>query len=249
MNANGQETTSESFIGNLNPFRYRGYYYDTDTGFYYLNSRYYDPQVKRFINADDISYLGANGDMQGFNLYAYCSNNPVMYVDPSGEVSEILITMCFLVAISTLICTYLDCAGIDETDSIHDEVYKKDDNAGFTERDLYYDVEVDEFMNTVSGIDAEFGVVKGVIDTDDITTTSKILSVESSIKGLGNVVGFGVGAYIASLQSEIKFDAFGRKITLGGRVNCGVGATAMVGMRTEIGFSNGIGASFFLDID
>ena len=77
-------------IGNINPFRYRGYYYDTETGLYYLNSRYYDPQVKRFINADDISYLGANGDMQGFNLYAYCSNNPVNMYDFDGRCSRFL---------------------------------------------------------------------------------------------------------------------------------------------------------------
>ncbi|MBQ7789008.1 MAG: RHS repeat-associated core domain-containing protein [Clostridia bacterium] len=51
----------------------------------YLNSRYYDPKVGRFINADDIGYLGANGDLQAFNLFAYCSNNPVMYVDNEGD--------------------------------------------------------------------------------------------------------------------------------------------------------------------
>ena len=67
------------------PFRYRGYYYDTKTGFYYLNSRYYDPSIGRFINADGLSYLGANGDLNGYNLYAYCSNNPVMFVDPNGN--------------------------------------------------------------------------------------------------------------------------------------------------------------------
>ena len=72
-------------IATLNPFRYRSYYYDEEIGLYYLNTRYYDPQVGRFINADDISYLGANGDLQDFNLYAYCSNNPVMGVDPNGE--------------------------------------------------------------------------------------------------------------------------------------------------------------------
>ncbi len=68
-----------------NPFRYRGYYYDTETGYYYLNSRYYDPQVKRFISPDNVNYLGANGDLNSYNLYAYCSNNPVMYVDPMGN--------------------------------------------------------------------------------------------------------------------------------------------------------------------
>ena len=70
-------------IAKLNPFRYRGYYYDTETGLYYLNSRYYDPSVGRFINADDISYIQPT-DINGLNLFAYCGNNPVMYTDPSG---------------------------------------------------------------------------------------------------------------------------------------------------------------------
>ena len=65
----------------FNPFRYRGYYYDTDTGFYYLNSRYYDPATGRFINAD--SQL--NDGLLGFNLFAYCENNPVNSVDPLGN--------------------------------------------------------------------------------------------------------------------------------------------------------------------
>ena len=83
--ASGNDLTSGTYydLANLNPFRYRSYYYDYETGFYYLNSRYYDPQVGRFINADGI--IGANQDLQGYNLFAYCSNNPVMYVDPNGN--------------------------------------------------------------------------------------------------------------------------------------------------------------------
>ena len=67
----------------VNPFRYRGYYYDTETGFYYLQSRYYNPEWGRFLNAD--GYVNANGDIIGYNMYAYCSNNPIMGTDPSGE--------------------------------------------------------------------------------------------------------------------------------------------------------------------
>ncbi len=70
-------------IANLNPFRYRGYYYDTETKFYYLQSRYYDPEVGRFISQDSIEYADPE-TINGLNLYAYCGNNPVMFIDPTG---------------------------------------------------------------------------------------------------------------------------------------------------------------------
>ena len=67
-----------------NPFRYRGYYYDVDTGLYYLPARYYDPTTGRFISADDIEYADPE-TINGLNLYAYCGNNPVMNIDPTGH--------------------------------------------------------------------------------------------------------------------------------------------------------------------
>jgi RHS repeat-associated protein len=70
-------------VGLKNPFRYRGYYYDTETGFYYLNSRYYDPEVGRFINPDIIMGAG-DKDPMAYNLFLYCNNNPVNRQDPSG---------------------------------------------------------------------------------------------------------------------------------------------------------------------
>jgi len=76
---------SDARIGEVNSFRYRGYYYDSDIGLYYLKSRYYDPQIARFINADEISYLGANGDLSSYDLFAYCSDSPVKYKDPNGN--------------------------------------------------------------------------------------------------------------------------------------------------------------------
>ena len=81
-------TGASNAIANANPIRYRGYYYDTDTGFYYLQSRYYDPVVKRFISADDASLIGVSGDFISLNLYAYCLNNPVMCKDESGYAPE-----------------------------------------------------------------------------------------------------------------------------------------------------------------
>ena len=80
LSVSGSEASA---IGQLNPIRYRGYYYDTETGFYYLQSRYYDPTTRRFLNADGI--IGANQDAICYNLFAYCSNNPIMFTDASGN--------------------------------------------------------------------------------------------------------------------------------------------------------------------
>ena len=76
--------STEEQIGSKNPFRYRQYFYDAETGLYYLGSRYYDPEVGRFINADDVDLLGANGDFASLNLFVYCGNNPVSRADSSG---------------------------------------------------------------------------------------------------------------------------------------------------------------------
>ena len=79
-----------------NPIRYRGYYYDRDVGLYCLGTRWYSTQFRRFLSPDDISYLGANGDLNSYNLYAYCSNNPVMYVDPSGHAAISLLAVLII---------------------------------------------------------------------------------------------------------------------------------------------------------
>ena len=76
-------------VGVKNPLRYRGYYYDIETKLYYLQSRYYDPETCRFINADSLLVAG-DDYIQGVNMFAYCQNNPVMYSDPSGQKANAL---------------------------------------------------------------------------------------------------------------------------------------------------------------
>ena len=73
-------------LGKKNPLRYRGYYWDEETGLYYLASRYYDPEVGRFINADDTGTLEIQKNLYDKNLYAYCDNNPVMRKDETGDI-------------------------------------------------------------------------------------------------------------------------------------------------------------------
>ena len=85
-------------IGTINPFRYRSYYYDTETNWYYLNSRYYNPKLGRFVTMDEVEYLGASGSLLSYNLYSYCEGNPIVRVDDSRRLWWIIIpvTICFL---------------------------------------------------------------------------------------------------------------------------------------------------------
>ncbi|MFA9397789.1 MAG: RHS repeat domain-containing protein [Clostridiaceae bacterium] len=74
--------TLKDTVGVKNPYRYRGYRYDSETGLYYLQSRYYNPEWGRFINADGI--IGQTGNLLGHNMFSYCRNNPVNLSDPTG---------------------------------------------------------------------------------------------------------------------------------------------------------------------
>jgi RHS repeat-associated protein len=93
-------------IGEYNSFGYRSYKYDSEINMYYLNSRYYNPEIGRFINADGL--LGEIGNIQSTNMYAYCANNPVMYLDPSGFISEtwknIIIGSAVILTLVVLTC-------------------------------------------------------------------------------------------------------------------------------------------------
>jgi len=84
---NGNDiSNNENHIGNINPFRYRSYYYDKETKLYYLNSRYYNPKWGRFLNSDTI--IGTADDLRGHNLYLYCDNNPINLSDLDGSAAN-----------------------------------------------------------------------------------------------------------------------------------------------------------------
>ena len=80
-----------SEFGEINPFLYRGYYYDWETGLYYLQSRYYDPEMGRFINADEPEIAILEHNVLGHNLFAYCGNEPIIYIDENGDIRKLVI--------------------------------------------------------------------------------------------------------------------------------------------------------------
>ena len=105
--------SSTNQIFKANPIRYRGYYYDAESGLYYLGSRYYDPAVKRFINADGAAFATINPYSNGLtdkNYFAYCDNNPVSRSDDGGELfKEVVIGAVFGAAVGA-VASALDAA-------------------------------------------------------------------------------------------------------------------------------------------
>ena len=90
--------TLAATVGQKNPFRYRGYYFDAESGMYYLQSRYYDPEIRRFISADDVDVLDADEDFYYKNLYAYCDSNSVGRTDEAGNMWAVAIPGMAMIA-------------------------------------------------------------------------------------------------------------------------------------------------------
>ena len=111
----GNCTVTNSTLYDLaynNPIRYRGYYYDRETGLYYLNARYYNSQWRRFISPDSTEYIDPENP-NGLNLYAYCYNDPVNYADPSGHAPkwwESILIGIGIIAVASLISAAILCS-------------------------------------------------------------------------------------------------------------------------------------------
>ena len=124
----GKILTSTGDLANINPLRYRGYYYDTETGLYYLQSRYYDPEIGRFINADAYATTDVVGILSA-NMYAYCENDPVNYIDSDGHMGVIALSLLF----GAMIAMALVCAMPDTQRAFS--------SAGQAFAEAYYDAE------------------------------------------------------------------------------------------------------------
>ena len=122
-------STSEQTIANIlmnnNGFVYKGYYYDVETSLFWISSRYYSPELCRWISPDDIEYLDPES-VNGLNLYCYCFNNPISYYDPSGH--SVLLT---ILLIAFIVDTIVETSILMCSDNYKAEkVYKLDPKTG-----------------------------------------------------------------------------------------------------------------------
>lgn len=111
----GKVISATGTLAEVNPIRYRGYYYDNETGLYYLQSRYYDPAIGRFVNADN--YASTGQGIVGNNMFAYCNNSPINEYDPNGH-EPISLSILALCAIAALACTVIVAVGTKIISSI-----------------------------------------------------------------------------------------------------------------------------------
>ena len=178
-------------LGNENPFRYKGYYYDVETSLYYLTTRYYDPEIGRFISPDSVDYLNPT-TINGLNLYAYSQNNPIMYYDPTGH---------FAITLTTLLIGGLITGAIGAGIGLGTAVYKDVKEDGV----LFNGDCTDYVGRTLGGFVAGFGVgictvlgagvgaaALGGTTATLFTSTGLTLSLESAL-GIGSGVAFATG--------------------------------------------------------
>ena len=120
----GKVLTATGALAEKNPLRYRGYYYDSESSLYYLQSRYYDPATRRFVNADAFASTGQG--ILGTNMFAYCNNNPVLYRDTDGTIAIttlILVGSIVVGAVAAAYTAYTETkAGCDTAQIINDSL-------------------------------------------------------------------------------------------------------------------------------
>ena len=190
--------TLATSLGADNPFRYRGYYYDTETGLYYLMTRYYDPEVCRFISAD--VYMTTGQGVLGGNMFAYCGNNPVRRVEVLGQSWE---------DIWELFGSLFGAGGETVAEkSITKEYnyivisFEVSDSVSHSEPFGKTDAQIVFFSNNTNGKRSDFGVSINAFETS--ASAYVFSSADSLSVGTGISVGAGSKSYSAELDVSLK---------------------------------------------
>ena len=224
-----------------NPFTYRGYYYDNDLGFYYLNSRYYDSNTGRFINAD--KFVSTGQGLLGYNMYSYCNNNPIMYVDYNGE---FLIGLLVTVAVAFACYVFVVDSVISDAPSnidISDELWESEDE---NKRFVYYDISSKGKFDNTTKIESEVGLYTEEIEINDYNLINYYIGKAEASVGYN-------GASLEMHLGEISFknnavQIFNKKVSTSFSLNSGVGFEFSFGAKTEIGISFLFGGSLTIEV-
>ncbi|MBO5966936.1 MAG: RHS repeat-associated core domain-containing protein [Clostridia bacterium] len=238
-------------IANVNPIRYRSYYYDRETNLYYLESRYYDPETGRFLNADNLGYMEP-GTVAGLNLYAYCLNNPVVRYDPTGKIAWWGIVLIVVVAVATLAADHALAKHAPEGVAIYDDHGK----------DVFHDQFVYANGSGASankeGItlaDIEVGVYKGISKTafgDISVTTFGTAEAKAKMNYTSILASAYISAYTMSYSNTLNI--FGHDVHISGNLYYGyAGAGAEFNLESKkfkiAPPMVGIGFDFGIEID
>ena len=205
-------SAADTFVYNNNPFTYRGYYYDAETGLYYLQTRYYDPQIGRFISAD--GYVSTGQGLLGYNMYAYCGNNPVALLDETGEFPWLIIG--FLVVCAVIGGIYGAMSdkklyGYEEKDSVDFEGEQGIEEEGFIDSEEELTIK-DRIVNTIIGASMGLVVGGGLIATYGIAGSLGLGSATTASSVFGGMTGvqtFALGSLVLDLVAFVFGPIFG----------------------------------------
>ncbi len=204
-----------------NPFRYRGYYYDTDSGWYYLQTRYYNPVWGRFINAD--GYVSTDTGFVGFNMYAYCDNNPVIYADDSGEFPWLVV-----VAIIAVVAVIAVDHSVAKNHPEGVQLIEDRNGDALTDKIFYVEGKGASFDGENATLfDLDAGVYSGVAEEENYTVSlATFFTVEAAAKaGINDnkEVEFELGGCftIYKMFGDVTFSLFGTDVTLEFELNVG----------------------------
>lgn len=228
VNEDGVQVSLASGIAGLNPFRYRGYYLDSETGLYYLNARYYNPKRARFISPTNIDALNPT-TINGLNLYAYCCNNPVSFtsiksssefnlyatstqkVGHTGFLNQVLVDKSFNKGVFFGSWTITGLKTSKETKneiSLRDKKFNLGASGSFSLFNERFQIGIgNEDINASLVAEGDFATVSGMIGAF-IDPTEDIY-----------FVGLEASATLFSAKGGIQFELFGKQIEVGGSIN------------------------------